>query len=250
MKRDIGNRRYIVRFASSEADIIAAQRLRHRVFIVQANARPRPGGLDRDGYDARCRHVLVEQVTSGRLVCCFRLLQLRGGAGIERSYSAQYYDLSRLHNFPGPMVEVGRFCMCPDFHDPDIMRVAWASMTRFVDAQGIKMMFGCSSFAGTDARQYFDVFGILNTRYLAPKSWQPQVKSTDVIRFSQHSKRQPQALAMAKMPPLLRSYLSMGGWVSDHAVLDYDLNTLHVFTGLEVKAIPPNRARSLRAMAG
>ena len=52
------------------------------------------------------------------------------------------------------------------------------------------------------------------------------------------------------MPPLLRSYLTMGGWVSDHAVVDRDLNTLHVFTGLEISAIPPARARALRMVAG
>ena len=56
--------------------------------------------------------------------------------------------------------------------------------------------------------------------------------------------------AMAQMPPLLRSYLMMGGWVSDHAVVDRQLNTLHVFTGLEIKAIPPARARLLRSAAG
>ena len=55
---------------------------------------------------------------------------------------------------------------------------------------------------------------------------------------------------MLGMPPLLRSYLVMGGWVSDHAVVDNDLNTLHVFTGLEISAIPPGRARLLRAAAG
>jgi hypothetical protein len=41
----------------------------------------------------------------------------------------------------------------------------------------------------------------------------------------------------------------MGGWVSDHAVIDRQMNTLHVFTGLEIAAIPPNRARLLRALA-
>jgi L-ornithine Nalpha-acyltransferase len=51
---------------------------------------------------------------------------------------------------------------------------------------------------------------------------------------------------MLTMPPLLRTYLAMGGWVSDHAVVDRDLNTLHVFTGLEIRAIPPARARLLR----
>ena len=54
---------------------------------------------------------------------------------------------------------------------------------------------------------------------------------------------------MKRMPPLLRSYLAMGGWVSDHAVVDRDMNTLHVFTGLEVRAIPPARARALRLVA-
>mgnify|MGYP006206379873 CR=1 FL=1 len=52
------------------------------------------------------------------------------------------------------------------------------------------------------------------------------------------------------MPPLLKTYLLMGGWVSDHAVVDRDLNTLHVFTGLEIRAIPEGRARALRMVAG
>ena len=52
------------------------------------------------------------------------------------------------------------------------------------------------------------------------------------------------------MPPLLRTYLLMGGWVSDHAVVDRHMNTLHVFTGLEINAIPPARKRLLRGVAG
>ena len=42
----------------------------------------------------------------------------------------------------------------------------------------------------------------------------------------------------------------MGGWVSDHAVIDARMNTLHVFTGVEIAAIPPARKRLLRAVAG
>jgi hypothetical protein len=52
------------------------------------------------------------------------------------------------------------------------------------------------------------------------------------------------------MPPLLRTYLMMGGWVSDHAVVDDHMNTLHVFTGVEIGAIPPVRKRLLRAWLG
>ena len=60
----------------------------------------------------------------------------------------------------------------------------------------------------------------------------------------------PEKQAMLRMPPLLRTYLLMGGWVSDHAVVDRQMNTLHVFTGLEIGAIPPARKRLLRAVAG
>ena len=51
---------------------------------------------------------------------------------------------------------------------------------------------------------------------------------------------------MMLMPPLLRGYLSLGGWVSDHAVIDEDMNTLHVFTGVEMKRVPARMARLLR----
>ncbi|MEO1331759.1 MAG: ornithine-acyl-ACP acyltransferase, partial [Pseudomonadota bacterium] len=60
-------------------------------------------------------------------------------------------------------------------------------------------------------------------------------------------RRADPARAMRLMPPLLRGYLSLGGWVSDHAVIDPELNTLHVFTGVEVKRVPKSRARLLRS---
>jgi putative hemolysin len=72
-----------------------------------------------------------------------------------------------------------------------------------------------------------------------------------VFRFARLLRRKPDARrGLPLIPPLLRTYLAMGGWVSDHAVVDRDLNTLHVFTGLEIGAIPPARARALRAVAG
>lgn len=244
--------RYEARFAESEADIAAAQRLRYRAFIEGSGAAARPEGLDADAFDAICRHVLVEDAKTGTLVCCFRLMPLAGGAEIGRSYSAQYYNLNRLSEFDGPMVEMGRFCIHPGWRDPDILRVAWGAMTRFVDEEGVEMLFGCSSFHGVEAEDYLDAFAMLKERHLAPKRWLPRVKAPNVFRFARVLRfRKPDPKrALLKMPPLLRTYLVMGGWVSDHAVVDRDLNTLHVFTGLEVRAIPPGRKRLLRGAAG
>ena len=235
--------RYRARLAATAEDIAAAQALRTQAFRTETP--------DIDAFDAICSHILVHDPRSGALVCCFRMLMLEGGSDLARSYSAQFYELEGLQSFEGRMVEMGRFCIHPDWNDPDILRVAWGAMTRFVDENGIEMLFGCSSFAGTETADYLDAFAMLKHRHLGPKRWLPRVKAPDVFRFAARLRRKPDAKkAMLRMPPLLRTYLLMGGWVSDHAVVDRKMNTLHVFTGLEIGAIPPARKRLLRAVAG
>ena len=237
--------RYRVRFAATSGDVRAAQSLRALAFRGAADP-----ALDADAFDALCDHVLVEDATSGTLVCCFRILPLAAGAEIGRSYSAQFYELSGLSDYPDPMVELGRFCIRPDRADADILRIAWGAMTRYVDDHGIAMLFGCSSFQGTDATRYREAFAMLRDRHLAPGRWLPRVKAPRVFRFAQRPRALPDTQrAMRAMPPLLRTYLAMGGWVSDHAVVDQNLNTMHVFTGLEIGTIPAARKRLLRTLA-
>ena len=243
--------RYRARIAETAADLAAAQSLRYRAFRTSRTG-DMPESRDADAFDPVCTHVLVEDIRTTALVACFRLLPLTGGCEISRSYSAQFYDLAALSAYPGPMVEMGRFCIHPDARDPDILRVAWGAMTAYVDREGVEMLFGCSSFQGTEAETYLDAFAMLKEAHLAPKRWLPRVKAPNVFRFAQKLRRKKPDVrqAMLAMPPLLRTYLMMGGWVSDHAVVDRDLNTLHVFTGLEISAIPPARARLLRGVAG
>ena len=243
--------RYMARLAETPADLDAAQALRHLTFRAMRGI-GEPVGRDADAFDAACLHMLVQEARTGALVCCFRLLSLQGGADIGRSYSAQYYDLDRLTGFVGPMMELGRFCIHPDWKDPDILRVAWGAMTQLVDARGVELLFGCSSFDGAEANAHAEALAMLKDRHLAPKRWLPRVKAPNVFRFALalRGRKPDMKRAMSGMPPLLRTYLMMGGWVSDHAVVDRDLNTLHVFTGLEIRAIPPARARLLRAVAG
>ena len=244
--------KYRTRHAETDGDVRACQRLRYVTFRAGRGLAADPDGLDADRFDPLCRHVMIEEVESSRLVCCFRLLPLESGAEIDRSYSAQWYDLSKLSSFAGPLVEMGRFCIHPDYRDPRILRLAWNEMSRYVDENGIELLFGCSSFHGVDAEAYLDTFALLREKHLAPDRWQPEVKAPQVFRFADLLRlRKPDLReAMLRMPPLLRTYLVMGGWVSDHAVIDEDLQTLHVFTGVEVGRVPEARARVIRRAGG
>lgn len=234
--------KYVARVAMGARDLEEAQALRALAFGL-------PHRLDRDSFDDACQHVLIEERSTQDVVCCFRMLPVTGST-ISESYSAQFYDLTALESYPGRMAEMGRFCLHPARIDPDILRLAWGAMARYVEDERVDLLFGCSSFAGTEPAGYLDAFAMLKDRYLAPKRWCPRVKAPEVFRFAARLRRKPdRRKAMYGMPPLLKTYLMMGGWVSDHAVVDRQMNTLHVFTGVEIRGIPEARKRLLQAVA-
>jgi L-ornithine Nalpha-acyltransferase len=206
-------------------------------------------GDDRDDFDPRALHVTLSEMAGGRVVAGYRLI-LAPADQIEQSYAAQFYNLSRLAGFAQPTLELGRFALHPKAQDPDILRLCWAALTRIVDACDIGLLFGCSSFAGTAPEPHLDALRWLAGHHMPPPLWAPQRRGALAIELAAIQGAMPsQHLAMRAMPPLLRTYLGMGGWVSDHAVVDPDLNTLHVFTAVEIARIPPARARALREIA-
>jgi len=170
------------------------------------------------------------------------------GAAMLGGYSAQFYDLAGLAKADGAFAEIGRFCVDPTLRDADVLRVIWGALARMVDAESVRYLIGCASFVGIDPTLHLPAFRVLAMRHLGPGHQRPMVKADEVVGFA----REPCDVAsgLRQMPALLRSYLAMGGWVSDHAVVDRDLQTLHVFTCVPVADIPPARARSLRAVAG
>ncbi len=237
--------KYIARIATTERDVALTQALRGAQFGAC-------GAADVDFFDAKCQHVLIEASETGALHGCFRFMPFAAGRDILNSYSSQFYDLSRLSSYNAPMLEIGRFCMRGGVQDYAVLRVAWAYLTRYVDRHNIAMIFGCASFDGVNPSNYTDAFALLKQRHLVPDKWQPQVAAAEVFEFADKLNGYKPTLKTANqnMPALLRTYLGMGGWVSDHAVVDRALDTLHVFTGVEISEIPKTRARLLRADAG
>jgi L-ornithine Nalpha-acyltransferase len=239
--------RYRAHVARSADDLDKARALRWLAFRAAHGHSPRDG-RDRDAFDAGCLHVVVADRAGGKVVASYRLRLLESGRGIANCYSAQFYHLDALSAYDRPMAELGRLCLHPDWHDPDIFRTAWGFLAWIVERWKIEMLFGCTSFQGTDAMRYDNTFAFLNENHSAPVCWAPRIKSPDAVCFGLTGAdwRLNRRQALKGLPTLLRAYLAMGGWVSDHAVVDDDLDTLHVFTALEVKALPEARARTLR----
>lgn len=223
---------YGVRLASTAAEVEQCQRLRHLSFFGAE-------GIDRDSHDDHCQHIMV---ASGQgLVATCRIQVFR--SNLNFSYAAQRYDISSLLRFDCVM-ELGRFCIAPTANNPDILRLIWGAVTRIVDQENVQFLFGCPSFEGTDPNEYHAAFGLLADRHSVDfiGSRAPSIFRLSGFDWSHRA-------GLQQLPPLLRSYLTMGGWVSDHAVVDHELNTMHVFCGVEVDKIPNARAKSLRSIA-
>ncbi len=111
--------------------------------------------------------------------------------------------------FRPPMLEIGRFCLAPSERDADPLRLIWAALTRIVDAEGVGLMFGCSSFPGIDPAPHADALALLAQGHVGPHAQRPGRKAAETVPLVAlpHDRRQ----AMAQMPPLLRSYIGDGG---------------------------------------
>jgi putative hemolysin len=242
--------RYTVRFAQTDAEIAAAQALRHLAFRTRLGAREVDTKTDADPFDQICQHMLVHDEATGALAGGCRIRVFPTASAICDSYSAQFFDLSALTAFPGPILELGRVCLHPDQHDADILRAIWVMLTRVVDEHGVTLLFGCASFRGADVAQHRAALELLRARHLAPACWAPKphhARSASIVPLPDITP--DLRVSRAALPPLLRSYLSLGGWVSNHAVVDATLDTLLVFTGLEIATLPEARKRVLRISA-
>jgi putative hemolysin len=228
-----------VRLARDATDRAALLALRARVF--------RDGADDADRHDADSLHLWLGhpgQTPSATL----RMRLHRDAASLLAGYTAQSYDLTALAGIGGAVLELGRLCADPAETDGDLLRLVWAGVARVALRSGAARLVGCTSFHTTDAASLDPALALLRARHTGPEGLRPGVTSPEVRHFDAVTVP-PRPEAAALLPPLLRAYLAMGGWVSDHLVIDRDLGTCHVFTCVDIAAMPPARRRSLERLA-
>lgn len=222
------------------AEFPALAALRGRAF--------RDGAEDRDAFDARCLHLWIGRPGAQPLATI--RLQPHPPGDLSAGYAAACYDLAPLAAAPGPALELGRLCLAPGEGHADLVRLVWAGVTRVVETGGFARLVGCVSLKGADPAPHVPALALLALRHLGPPEHRPRRRAPEVFGFDTLHPIRPSPADLALLPPLLRAYLSLGGWVSDHLVIDRDLGTCHVFTCVEIATMPEGRKRLFRALAG
>lgn len=226
-----------VRIARNAEEVLAAQALRYRVFFEEMGATPNAHAkatrLDADAYDDVADHLLVLDHALGgggaAVVGTYRLIQAEGAASVGGFYSAAEYDLSVIQAFPGRVLELGRSCVHPAYRGRVAMQLLWRGIAAYIAAQNIDLMFGCGSLPGTDPEELAEVLTYLYGHHLAP----PALRMTALPeRYVDMRRRDPVTVdarrANQMLPPLIKGYLRLGGFVGDGAVIDREFNTTDV----------------------
>ena len=226
-----------VRVATTEAEVIAAQALRYRVFYEEMGARADAAtvasGLDADDYDSVADHLLVVDHDRGEgpesVVGTYRLIRRPAAAKRGGFYSRAEYDIDRVVSWPGKVLELGRSCVSAPYRGRPLMQLLWRGIAAYVFNHKIGLMFGCASLPGTDLDVNAAQLTYLAQHHTAPAHLCPRAVDSRYLpmdrlpRGSYDAKR-----ALMALPPLIKGYLRLGGFVGDGAVLDPQFNTTDV----------------------
>ena len=104
------------RLARNQAYIEAAQKLRYDIFYREMSASPTAEmqriGRDFDNLDEHADHLMVLDTNLGdgpeAIVGTYRLIRRNAAAKNGRFYTADEYQIEKLVDYPGEVLELGR----------------------------------------------------------------------------------------------------------------------------------------------
>jgi len=231
-------------WASTEAEVRAAQRLRHAIFAGEMGARlaPPPGtppGCDADRFDDYCDHLLVhvidpDDMLAPQLVGTYRVLNPDGARRAGGYYSDSEFDLAPLRALAPAAVELGRACVDAEWRSGGVIMALWSALGAYMLEHGLDTMFGCASIGVADGgMQARRVWNKVSEAYLAAPEWQLLPRQPLPLDGETGG-----AIGMRDLPPLIKGYLRCGARVLGPPSLDPRFNTADLPVMLRLADLP------------
>ncbi|WP_238119862.1 MULTISPECIES: GNAT family N-acetyltransferase [unclassified Xanthobacter] len=242
-----------VRLARTARDVRRAQRLRYKVFYEEMSAVPdaaaRIARRDMDSFDAICEHLLVLDHDAGKVVFgrrqpkvvgTYRLLRQDVAARHGGFYTQSEFDVTRMIAAHPQLrfLELGRSCVLKPYRNKRTVELLWHGVWTYILRNKIDVLFGCASLEGTDPDALALPLSFLHHNALAPAEWRASALPGRRVDMNRMAKAQisPKA-ALQALPPMIKGYLRLGGFVGDGAVVDHQFGTTDVLIVLPVSVI-------------
>jgi putative hemolysin len=227
------SRRFATFIAADESTIREAQALRYRIFAAEMGARlhsPEPG-LDRDGYDAYCDHLVGLDQVKGKVIGCTRLLRDTQAQRLGRFYSEGEFHLDGVLALPGRFLEIGRTCVDSSYRGGVVISALWSELAAYVARGRFDYLMGCASIPpGPSGFAVDAVYRQLSADQFGPSGLAVRPRS----RVPMHKRCERDE---SGIPPLLQAYLRLGAWVCGEPCWDPDFDVMDVFILLSLERL-------------
>lgn len=245
-----------VRLAVTQEEVDQAQSLRYQVFYEECKAVPSAETLvvkrDFDSFDDYCDHLLViDHARGGAIVGTYRFMLRDAALRRGKYFSSSEFDVSKLVAVDGEIMELGRSCVHKDYRNRPTMELLWRGIGGYIEQNQVKILFGCASFWGIDISKYRQAMAYLYHEHLAPEELRTRALPElyqDMNTIAPENINVKEALR--ELPPLIKGYLRMGGFVGDGAIIDPQFNTIDVCVIVKSDLMVDRYAQRYRGQPG
>ncbi|MBI1327069.1 MAG: GNAT family N-acetyltransferase [Alphaproteobacteria bacterium] len=237
----------VVRMARTEEEIVAAQKLRYKVFYEELGATPSAemASLQRDinKYDDVADHLILEDTrhknTEDRIIGTYRLIRKHAAEKIGNFYTEDEFDISPLKKNGGELLELGRSCIIEGYRSMSVLQLLWQGIVSYVEAHNINLMFGCGSFPSeTNPDNVSQGLSYLYHYHLAPEEIRPRALEHVYVEMNRHKKEDINVKqALMSLPPLIKGYIRAGAYMGDGAFIDHQWNSVDICVVMPVSSI-------------
>ena len=216
-------------------DLKACQRLRYQVFnceLGEGFADSHATGLDCDGFDVVCDHLMVHDSTTGMLVGTYRMQTGYRAQGNLGFYSAQLFDLAPFQPIRGEILELGRACVHQDYRNTTALFLLWKGIASYATLCNARYLIGCSSLSSQDQNEGIALYHSLRDKYLV----EPALRTEP--HPASRCKPTRELAAPPRTPRLFRAYLDVSGRLCGPPAIDPEFRTIDFLTLVDLHHIP------------
>jgi putative hemolysin len=207
--------------AVADKDVQAALRLRFEVFNIEMNeglASSHATGLDEDGYDRYCDHIIVADPARDLVVGTYRLMTGAMAAKGIGFYSESEFELSNLKSLPGEKLELGRACVHRDYRGSAVLNLMWAGIARYIEEHDVRFVFGCGSIHTVNPMIVSNIYAYLKSGHLVDESL--RVTPRNAVPGFDPDARLDRRTVLGNIPPLMLAYMRLGARVCGEPAFD------------------------------
>lgn len=207
--------------------------LRFHDMICDYNKEKTGDGIDKDVYDDYCDHAVVIDSETDEVVGTYRFILKEHVDKIDGKFlSETEFNLDSIKD--KRIMELGRAVVKTEYRQGGVITILWRLALSYFLEKKCDYMIGTASFHGINGEIYDEIFSFIQRNYLFEKSCFAvnnvyEIKDIEVSVSSREM--------LHKMPPLMKGYLQIGGYVAKNAYIDYDFNSTDLLIILDYNKI-------------